>query len=250
MSEEDQVPGTGQEPKKDYLLPGSVLIAAVLISVSLVYNAGKKDGALEANLGGAVSPTPTPLNVRPVSDKDHVLGNRNAPVKVIEFSDLECPFCKRFHPTMKRALEYYGDKVAWVYRHFPLDELHSKARKEAEASECAAELGGNVAFWNYIDRIFELTPSNDGLDPALLPQIASDIGLDRTSFESCLASGRHVERVEADVSDAINSGARGTPYSLVINRDGEKYVIPGALPFENNDPNIPSVKMFIEEALK
>jgi protein-disulfide isomerase len=235
--------------KKDYLLPASILISAVLISASLIYNAGKKDIVFESKKD-AVSPTPTPLNVRPVSDNDHILGDKNAPVKIIEFSDLECPFCKRFHSTMKQALEYYGNKVAWIYRHYPLDTLHSKARKEAEASECAAELGGNSAFWAYIDRVFEITPSNNGLDSNLLPQIAADIGLNRKSFEDCLLSGRHAERVEADVKDALNSGARGTPYSIVVGRDGKKYVIPGALPFESNDPQIPSVKSFIEEALK
>lgn len=250
MIEENQSHETESGVKKDYLLPASILIAALLISGSLIYNAGKKENSAGMDRKSAVSPTPTPLNVRPVSAEDHILGNADAPVKIIEFSDLECPFCKRFHSTMKQALKYYGDKVAWVYRHLPLEELHSKAKKEAEASECAAELGGNKAFWDYIDRVFEVTPSNDGLDPALLPQIAADIGLNRAGFESCLASGRHAKRVESDIEDAFNSGARGTPYSVVMARNGQKYVIPGALPFESSDPQMFSVKFIVDEALK
>lgn len=107
-------------------------------------------------------------NVRKVDDSDHLRGDPKASVKVVEFSDLECPFCKRFHLTMQQLMEGYSGKVAWVYRHFPLDSLHPKARKEAEASECAAELGGNDGFWAYIDKLFEITPSNNGLDPNLL----------------------------------------------------------------------------------
>lgn len=107
-------------------------------------------------------------SVRPVGEGEHLRGDPKATVKIVEFSDLECPFCKRFHLTMQQVMEEYSGKVAWVYRHFPLDSLHSKARKEAEATECAAELAGNDGFWAYIDKLFEITPSNNGLDPSLL----------------------------------------------------------------------------------
>lgn len=239
--------------KRDYFLPASILIAAVLVSGALVYNVGKKSGGPP---GSEASSEPT-TGMRPVSADDHIRGDPKAPVKVIEFSDLECFFCKRFHLTMKQVVATYGNQVAWVYRHFPLDDIHRKARKEAEATECAAELGGplgseasNDAFWAYTDRLFEITPSNDGLDLALLPQIAVDVGLDKTKFEECLKSGRHAARVQRDAEDALNSGVRGTPYSIVIAKNGQKFVIPGALPFESNDPQIPSVKIIIDEALK
>ena len=71
---------------------------------------------------------------------------------------------------MQKIVADYKGQVAWVYRHFPIDSLHSRARKEAEATECANEFGGNTVFWQYLDKIFELTPSNDGLDPAELPK--------------------------------------------------------------------------------
>src|SRR5205823_5946094 len=160
--------------------------------------------------------------VKPVNGEDHMLGSSSAPVRVIEFSDFECPFCKRFHATLKQLMDEYGKdgKVAWVYRHFPIDELHSKARKEAQAAECANELGGNKAFWAYADKIFEVTPSNDRLDLALLPQIAQEIGLDRAKFEACLdgdaRGGKYAAHIEADHQDASTSGGTGTPYTLVI----------------------------------
>lgn len=239
-----------EQKKRDYFLPASILIAALLISVSLVYNAGKKSGdGGTASLAGSTGDSelvvqgPSPENIRPVTSEDHIWGSIDAPIKIVEFSDLECPFCKRFHVTMKQVVAEYGDQVAWVYRHLPLDSIHSKARKEAEASECAAELGGNDAFWAYVDRLFEVTPSNNGLDLALLPQIAEEIGLDRGKFETCLESGKHLARISSDIKDAENSGGRGTPYSVVIAPDGKKYVIPGALPFER-------VKLLIDQVLE
>lgn len=167
-------------------------------------------------------------NIKPVTQEDHIRGNPQAPVKIVEFSDLECPYCKRFHTTMKQILTTYKDKVAWVYRHFPLDSLHPKARKEAEATECAAELGGNEKFWEYVDRIFEITPSNNGLDLDKLPQIAEEIGLDRVKFESCLNSGKYASKIAQHLADAVNSGAKGTPFNIVIALNGKKFKIQGA----------------------
>ena len=100
-------------------------------------------------------------------------------MKVVEFSDLECPFCKRFHATMQQTVAAYGGQVAWVYRHFPIDQLHSKAPKEAEATECAAELGGNDKFWAYTNRLMEVTPANNGLILPNLPRLQYSSGLMR-----------------------------------------------------------------------
>lgn len=171
--------------------------------------------------------------LRPVSaGRDHIRGNPAAPITLVEYSDFECPFCKRFHPTVKKLVDESGGQVKWVYRHFPLDELHSKARKEAAASECAAELGGNDAFWKFADRFFELTPSNNRTDiDTVLPKIASEIGLDRTRFASCLASGRHDRHVAEDIENAKATGGQGTPWSIVVSKSGKTYSLSGAQPY-------------------
>lgn len=179
----------------------------------------------------------------PVTSRDHIRGDADAPVKIIEFSDTECPMCKRFHPTLKRIMAEYPGKVAWVYRQFPIDNIHPRALKEAEATECAAELGGNAKFWAYLDRLFEITPSNDQLDPAQLPRIATYVGLDRSKFELCLQSGRHAQRVAADVADALAAGAQGTPYSVVVAPNNRKFTIQGAQPYT-------SVKLVVDIALQ
>lgn len=173
--------------------------------------------------------------VKPVTGDDHIRGEASAAVKVIEFSDFECPFCKSFHASMKQVMQEYlkVGKVAWVYRHFPIDELHSKARKEAQAAECAAELGGNKAFWSFADGLFEIAPSNNQLDLSLLPKIAEGVGLDKAKFEDCLKGdqkgGKFAAHIEANVQDAQASGGTGTPYSLVINAKGHIFPVNGAM---------------------
>ena len=111
---------------------------------------------------------PIAAQMRPVSSDDHILGNVNAKIIIVEYSDLECPFCKMFHNTMHQVVEKNNGDVAWIYRHYPIPQLHPKAFHEAEATECAWEQGGNSVFWKYTDKIFEITPSNNGLDEAKL----------------------------------------------------------------------------------
>ncbi|OHA99257.1 MAG: hypothetical protein A3I21_03290 [Candidatus Zambryskibacteria bacterium RIFCSPLOWO2_02_FULL_39_69] len=130
--------------------------------------------------------------------------------------------------------EYGKDgKVAWVYRHFPIAELHSKARKESEALECANELGGPGKFWEYTNMLFDITPSNNNLDPAQLPIIAKNVGLDVKAFNTCLSSGKYAAKVEADYQDAVKAGGQGTPNSILISKDGTKVTVQGAQPYES-----------------
>lgn len=234
-----------------YLIPLSIVVAGMLIAGAVWFsssgrgitlsNGGVDDGVnrgvAQALQGGG--------DMREVDANDHIRGNPEAQVKIVEYSDLECPFCKRFHATMNQMIEEYGksSKVAWVYRHFPLDALHSKARKEAEATECANELGGGTAFWSYTDRLFEVTPSNNGLDLAQLPIIAQNVGLDRAAFTACLDSGKFADYVASDLKDAQAAGGSGTPYSIAIAANGEKFPINGAQPYEE-------VKRIIELALQ
>lgn len=208
------------------MIPGAILAGALIIAVAVIYGGDIKEKMQGGTKGTGVVPTGSNITV-PVDSSDHIRGNANAQITIVEYSDLECPFCKRFHETLKQVLAAYGDKVRWVYKHFPLDQLHSKADKEAEAAECAGELGGNDAFWAYIDKVFEITPSNNGLDPALLSSIAQDLGLDRGKFDACLSSGKYADRVEAQFQEGTRLGVDGTPGSFV---NGES--VRGAIPFE------------------
>lgn len=242
-----------KEPNQNnnFAVPIAIIVAGLMIAGAVYFSGGlnagsKKDSAKIAKTQDSVdgeygSPE---NNVKPVSSADHIKGNPNAKVKLIEFSDTECPFCKRHHNTMNDIMKEYGKggQVAWIYRHFPLDTIHSKARKESEALECANEQGGNVKFWEYLDEIFAVTPSNNGLDLNELPNIAREIGLDSEEFEQCLNSGKYAKRVADDFADGSNSGASGTPYNIVITSSDKKIVINGALPYA-------SIKAVIDQAL-
>jgi len=173
--------------------------------------------------------------VRPVSKtRDHIRGNPDAPVSLIEYSDFECPYCRRFHDTAKQIVQKYGGKVNWVYRHFPLDFHNPAAQREAEASECAAELGGNEAFWKYTDLIYKRTSSNGkGVPEAELPGMATSIGLDMSKFVECLASGRKSVRVKEDLAEGSAIGINGTPGNILRNnRTGAVVTRHGAQPIQ------------------
>lgn len=167
-----------------------------------------------------------------LTNKDHIRGDLKAELVLVEYSDLECPFCKSFHSTMNKIIKDYQGKVAWVYRHYPLD-FHANAQKEAEASECVAELGGNEAFWKYVDAIFERTTSNGtGFALDKLAPLAKEIGLNEKKFKECLDSGRYTQMVKDQMEAGGRAGVQGTPNTFVVAKNGKKDFIGGALPYE------------------
>ena len=180
-------------------------------------------------------------NVRRVSkQRDHIYGSPEAQLSLIEYSDFECPYCKTFHKTVKPVVDSYGGKINWIYRHYPLNFHNPGAQKEAEASECANELGGNEAFWKYADAIFTRTKSNGKGFPinGLVP-LAKEIGLDANAFQSCLNSGRYTGRVQEDLEEGSRIGITGTPGNILLNNEtGEVTVLPGAKPASVLEANI------------
>lgn len=187
----------------------------------------------------AVQPPAQKVTKTPVvTNADYVRGNTNAKVTLVEYSDLECPFCKRFHPTMQQIIKEYGDKVKWVFRHYPLP-FHANAQKEAEATECAGKLGGNEAFWKYIDAILERTTSNGtGFALDQLVPLAKELGLKDSKFKTCLDSGEFTQKIKDQIQTGSEEGVTGTPGTIIIDAKGSTQLIPGALPFEQIKPMI------------
>lgn len=178
--------------------------------------------------------TKTPV----VTDADYVRGNTNAKVTLVEYSDLECPFCKRFHPTMLQIIKEYGDKIKWVFRHYPLS-FHANAQKEAEATECAGKLGGNDTFWKYIDAILDRTTSNGtGFALDQLVPLAKELGLNDSKFKTCLDSGEFAQKIKDQTQSGTAEGVTGTPGTIIIDAKGNTQLIPGALPLEQIKPMI------------
>jgi protein-disulfide isomerase len=157
-----------------------------------------------------------------IAGKGHARGPESAAVTVIEFSDYECPFCRRAEPVVEQMLKEYAGKVRFEYRHFPLESIHPQARGAAEAAVCADEQG---RFWQYHEQLF--AGESKGLaQPELLARAAT-AGLDVAAFQACIAAGRGRARVDADLSAGKQAGVSGTPAFFV---NGVPYS--GAIPIE------------------
>lgn len=172
--------------------------------------------------------------IKPIQPDDHVLGDRSARITLIEYSDYACPYCEQIYATMHQIIEHYQGQVNWVYRHFPLGIHNPGAEIVAVGAECAAELGGNTAFWAYGDRIFQRAHSYAGGFPIdeLVP-LAAGLGLDRARFKACLDSDRTLAAVRADVAEGEQIGITGTPANFVQdNVTGAVIPMMGARPYE------------------
>jgi len=183
----------------------------------------------------APTPTPTPAPTPPAGDvipvdteTDHIRGNPSAKISVIEYSDFECPYCARVHPTIKQILEDYGDDVNWVFRHFPLS-FHANAQPGAEASECITELGGNNAFWQFADLAYE-----QGVGSEKFREYVREIGLSEKAYQDCMESGKYTQLVKGQMAGGAAAGVSGTPGNIIINNETEETrLVSGAQPIEN-----------------
>ena len=171
----------------------------------------------------AAQPTATPpIVVENVSvDDDPSWGPADAPVTIVEFSDFQCPYCARFvTQTLPQIKQTYEGKVRFVFRDFPLSQIHENAEKASEAAECANEQG---KFWEYHDKLFS---SQSALDVASLKSYASQLGLDTATFDQCLDSSKYAQEVQKDLQDGTSYGVDGTPAFFV-----NGLLVVGAQPF-------------------
>lgn len=165
-----------------------------------------------------------------ITDDDHIIGAKNPKVYLVEYSDYECPFCQKFHPTTKQVIEKYGDEVALVYRHYPLD-FHPNAQAAAESAECVADRTGNDGFWKYTDEIFNQNEQLGGkLSPEAIDIAITASGANLTAIKDCVESGEMTEVVTAQQSGGATAGVSGTPGTILMTADGEYELISGALP--------------------
>jgi len=215
--------------EENYILPGSILLAGILVAVSIFYsnnmlikklggsgsqllgqqNEATKQQALGDSAPGAAAEIPERQEL-------NLLGSEKTKVKLVEYSDFQCPFCQKFFNDTYGALKSkYVDtgKVSFDYRHFPLPS-HQNAQKSAEASECAADQG---KFFVYHDVLFENMQSDGtGLNNTDLKQYAKDLGLNTSRFNQCLDNGEKTDIVKADLSAGQSLGVNGTP-TLFVN---------------------------------
>jgi protein-disulfide isomerase len=222
----------------------SIVIASLFIALA-IFLGFKNMGASKAET--SFTDPDSLFSGRELKQEEFVIGGVNDKVVLVEYSDLECPFCKKFHTeTMEKIYEKYAGKISIAYRHYPLP-FHKRAPKEAEATLCARELGGQKVYKNYISKIFEKTGGNDTLDPEDLNTIATGLGLSLADFKNCVSSGKYAAQVEADLADGADVGVQGTPNTFVLLKEGADYKI---LTMINGARDEKYVSKVIDQALK
>lgn len=216
--------------KNSPAIPIAIIVGFALIAVAIFFSGGKSEQpkavTQTTNENAEVISNGTP---RTVDGSDYIRGNPNAPILMVEYSDYDCPFCKQFHDTMKQIIEEFGveGQVAWVYRQFPLKQLHPNSEKISEAALCVGDIGGNEKFWQYTDLIFEQRDVDQQTNITKLSDYAERIGVDRAAFDECTRSGRMQAKVQEGLKEGFDIGARGTPYTLLI-AGNQQAVINGA----------------------
>jgi protein-disulfide isomerase len=224
-------------------IPAAIVTGAVIIGIALIIGMGRgATTTTQQPTPDTNTPTDAPASVATIRSGDLVRGDvTNADVAIIEYSDSDCTYCERFHPTLKQALS--EDKnLVWVYRFFPLT-IHPNAYTEATALKCVADLGGNDTFWKYLDTIINVTLNPDPKSNEALTTYATADGVDAKLFKSCFANPATSKAIDADIAEAQSIGAQGTPYSIVVNlKTGKQTAIPGAYPIEDVRKAIESVR--------
>ncbi len=200
-----------EQPQNNYFLISlAIVIAGIIISSVIYWQNNLTTQKCDVEEKNYLADFPLP------DENDHIKGNLSAEVIVIEYSDTECPYCKVAHEAFKEITTYYSaDNLAWVYRHSPFEEIHTRARKESEAAECAAEQG-KEKFWPFIDEIFTRTNSNDTLAVEELSKIATDQNLNMTQWNSCMNNHNYLAKVDAQAKGGLSIGVTGTPYFFII----------------------------------
>lgn len=259
MFKEDKPGSLTLSPKASFAigLVGGVLVLCTIgffILLGLVIKgrveASPKGAAPTAAAPSAAAPTaaaPEDENkigpIPAVTTDDHVTGAKDAVVTLVEYSDLQCPYCARFHSVMGQLMAdpAYKGKIRWVYRHFPLS-FHPNALPAANAAECAGEQG---KFWEMADAIYSDNDTVNGsvtLTQADFDAYAKDIGLNMSKFDSCFVANKYQSVIDADRQGGGTAGISGTPATVILGADGNQTLIPGALPIDQ-------VKAMVDAAL-
>lgn len=219
MTEKTSDPNIVTINLEPFLTPISIIIGSIIIFVGISMHSGR---TIYSNNTTAITPTPTQAGFAEAEttlDDDPYIGNKDtAKVAIVEFSDYECPVCKRhFLQTYPDIVKEYVNtgKAIIVFRDFPLAMHEPNASQQAEAGECVQDLAGTEAYFKYHDIIFNTTTSNKGIDKSKLYDIAVKSGVDKARFTECFDGGRFAEEVKKDVQDGIKAGVQGTPGFII-----------------------------------
>lgn len=202
------------------------LAVAIVLGMGLVaaaiYTSGPSVIAVVSGEGGEELPIKREFN-------DWVYGNSSARVSIVEFSDFECPYCSRVHPTIKQIVDESDGQINWHYRHFPLPS-HKNAELAAAVSECVGRLGGNEKFWLFADEVFA---NQRNVNETYLKAAAGEVGIATDDLSACLNDESIRSQIALDLATVRALGGSGTPFSVIVNEDGAVTPVRGALGYDS-----------------
>ncbi|MDB5236938.1 MAG: oxidoreductase [Parcubacteria group bacterium] len=215
-----------EEERNKWFIPAAIIAAGLLLAISVYIERTH-------HILGSV-PKGDITAVRPVTSEDHIIGSPSAPVKIIEYGDIDSSYGKSFQKVMEQLMVTYapGGKVAWIYRHFPIIDQYPNSESHAEAAECASSLGKADSFWNFIDLVQAYAPGDQQFDPSGYDNVVSALGIDTTRFDSCMTAHTYLKRVNDDISNAIAIGASGSPYTVILIHGQKPLSLSGSLPYD------------------
>ena len=178
--------------------------------------------------------------VAPINKNDHIYGDKDAPISLIEYSDFLCPYCYQFHDTAKQIVDDSNGQVNWIFRHFPLGSHDPEATMSAIASECIAEELGEEPFWTYSKTLFD---NRANLSHENLIALGTNMGANEATLTKCIDNEDHNDKVQANIKNGIEVGVSGTPGNILINHENNKAIrVSGAQPIEAFNEVIRSLK--------
>ena len=211
--------------------PFAIILAAFILAASHVTY-----GFIVAN--GTSSAPATMFNGRAIDDTDLVTGTVKSKVVLVEYSDSECPFCAQLHPTIKKIEDEYASKIGFVYRYFPLTQIHPNAFEEARAIHCVGKSSDATKRQEYINQLFtyKLDKKNMTLAKGQKELMAKGVGINEAQFAACMQSQESSDAVNASIQDGIAAGVQGTPATFVLLKGKKGYevisLVDGARPYE------------------
>jgi len=210
---------------KDLFLPVVIILAGSVVAFSLYVVRIRNN--VEHGSG-------QPEAVRPVTAEDHIIGNPAAPIVIVEYSDIDSAYGKKLQLTMEQLMTEYatGNKVAWVYRHFPVTTIHADSAMHALAAECAASISTPSTFFGFIDALNAAAPGATTFNPKGYGLIVTQLGLSKEKFDACVSSQTFIENVHADYANALASGATASPYIVLVVQGEKPRSIEGAPPYK------------------
>ncbi len=210
-----------------FILLGSCVLQGNCSGGFALSDTGSAKTAAPSAAAVAAAPTAAAVpsaGIPAVTEADYIRGDVNAPITIIEYSDFECPYCERFHPTMEQVMVDYDGQVRWVLRSFPLS-FHPNAEPAGVVAECAGEQG---KFWEMSDALFA---NRATLGEDLYVKLAADLGLNANDFATCRSGDDALNKIRAQAASGAAAGVTGTPGSFIIDEDGNATPIKGALPY-------------------